>query len=141
MDIEFSFREDGQVDVGYPNGPSIFIDALNHCITSLPHRGEQCIGPSTYWIDCALRGLQKAIESKDRTPFARGNLTELSWIKDEIRARYDYDLGRGPFESVSTDEFRTILSEWRSRILTSATQCTAALPETYRRNPASPHHA
>jgi hypothetical protein len=56
MQVDFSVREDGQIDAELAGDWPVFNEALSDSISSLPPRGEPGRGPSTYWIDVAARG-------------------------------------------------------------------------------------
>lgn len=49
--------------------------------------------------------------------------------------RYDYAEDGEAVDSLPVEEFLDVLGRWRSQIIESASRATAALPETYRRNP------
>jgi len=55
-------REDGQVDAHLPDTWIVFNEVLSDSISSLPPRGGDGVGPSTYWIDKAMRGVELALE-------------------------------------------------------------------------------
>lgn len=135
IDYTFDIHDDGQVFITVPN-LEIMSEALNDAISSLPPRGDATSKPSTYWIDHALSRLDK-----DERHISGGNCTILSLTKrDNIRAEYDYDGGKGRKQEIPRADFRRALMLWRALVISSAQQSTANLPETYRRNPHSHPH-
>jgi hypothetical protein len=137
MEVRFSVRDDGQVDVHLGPEWPIFNVALNDSISSLPPRGWTGNGPSTYWIDHAARGALDAQQRGDNRPFTRGNETLLCLRGDEVLANFDWVEPDEPGETMPLDDFFSLLAEWRSQVAQSASTATAPLPETYRRNPPS----
>jgi hypothetical protein len=139
MQARFSSREDGQIDVDLGPDWSLFNDALNDCVSSLPPRGANGRGPSTYWVDVARIGLARAVESHSDRPFTAGNITLLRLRGGQVEARYDYDDEDVPGQFLAVDEVQQILNDWRKRIEEKAAVSRSRLPETYRRNPATDH--
>ena len=135
MEFHFSEREDGQVEVDLGPDWPLLTEALSDSVSSLPPRGAPGNGPSTYWVDVALRGLAEAQHTGSNYPFAWGNSTLLRVSEGRVEARYDYDEEDVEGEFLETDTLRVLLERWRERIHESATRSTAPLPETYRRNP------
>lgn len=135
VDVDFSEREDGQVDATLGPGWPLFNHALADSVSSLPPRGASGNGPSTYWIDLALERSRQAAEAGDERPFTWGNITELSVRNGEVVARYDYADPDEPGEALPLDEFLDLLNRWRTRVLESARRATLPLPDTSRRNP------
>jgi hypothetical protein len=129
-------RADGQVDVFLPPELGFIEEALNDAISSLPPRGAPGNGPSPYWIDVALVGLEAAGRAgEEARPFAAGNATLWRRIGDEVEARWDFDEDEVPGERIAVDDFRALLTAWRDAVVASAGTSTAPFPETYRRNP------
>ena len=135
MDFEFSVRVDGQVDLQLGPDWPIFNEALPDSISSLPPRGAQGNGPSTYWLDVAEAGVLGAVETGDTRPFTLGNVTLLKFEGDQVVATFDFSDDE-PREPMPVADFLDLLREWRRRIVLSAASASAPLPETYRRNPA-----
>lgn len=135
MDAQFTTREDGQIDVTLGSDWPLLTEALNDCVSSLPPRGATGNGPSTYWVDVAIGGLDRALASGTDRPFTWGNATLLRLNEGRVEARYDYDEDDVPGEFVDADDVRGVLRDWRTRIESSASTSTSPLPETYRRNP------
>ena len=136
MDAQFTTREDGQIDVALGPDWPLFTEALNDCVSSLPPRGAKGNGPSTYWVDVALGGLDRALASGTDQPFTWGNATLLRVTQGRVEARFDFDEDDVPGEFLDVDDVRRVLSDWRTRIQSSASTSTSRLPDTYRRNPA-----
>ncbi|GAA4822901.1 hypothetical protein ACFQ0K_16395 [Nocardioides caeni] len=136
MERLFTVREDGQVDAQLPSAGPLFNEALDDSISSLPPRGARGSGPSTYWVDVALKGLRQAELNNDERPFTYGNITLLRLVGDKVEARYDFadDDEEGDF--VDVGDFVALLEEWGARIREQAAEALQPLPETYRRNPA-----
>jgi hypothetical protein len=135
MDLEFSVRADGQVDLKLGTSWPIFNEALSDSISSLPPRGAEGDGPSTYWIDVAEAGVLRAVETGDTRPFTGGNVTLLKLEGDQVVATFDFSDDE-PRESMPVEDFLDLLREWRRRIVLGAASASGPLPETYRRNPA-----
>jgi hypothetical protein len=135
MDARFSSREDGQVDVDLGLNLTLFTEALNDCVSSLPPRGAKGDGPSTYWVDVARVGLDRAVASGSDRPFTWGNITLLRLKEGRVEARYDFDEDDVPGQFLNVEEVRQVLDAWRARIEANASASTSPLPETYRRNP------
>ena len=135
MDVRFSVREDGQVDVDLGPEWPLFTEALNDCVSSLPPRGARGNGPSTYWADVARLGLDRALASDSDRPFTWGNVTLLRLKGGQVEARLDFEDEEVPGEFLEVQEVQRILDEWRQRIQEAASASTSPLPETYRRNP------
>jgi hypothetical protein len=133
--VTFTTRGDGQVDVDLGPDLRLFGEALNDCVSSLPPRRQPGNGPSVYWIDVALSGLERA-ESDSSQPFTAGNITYLTLNGGRVEARYDFAEPDEPGEFMAVEEFRALLLEWRMRVEQAATDAISPLPETYRRNPA-----
>jgi len=117
-----------------PDWP-LFNEALNDCVSSLPPRGANGVGPSTYWIDVAEEGVIRASQQGVESPFTAGNVTRLRVRSGKVTASLDFAEDE-PEEAMPLADFLAILRAWRVRVLESATASTSALPETYRRNPA-----
>lgn len=137
--VSFSTRDDGQVDAHLGPEWPIFNAALDDSISSLPHRGEACSGPSTYWIDLADHAAREARRTGDSRPFASGNITLLSVRDDTVVASYDYAEDGEPGEALHLDDFLSILARWRHLVEGSASTATNRIPETYRRKPFLAH--
>ncbi len=136
MQVQFTERDDGQVDVDLGPGWELMTEALNDCVSSLPPRGAADSGPSPYWVDVASLGLDRALATSDPKPFTAGNATLLRLKDGRVEARYDFDEDDVAGQFIDVDALRQLLSDWRALILLSASRSTAPLPDTYRRNPA-----
>jgi hypothetical protein len=142
--VQYTFNErpDGIVEVRLGEEWPLFNDALADSVSSLPPRGQKVLGPSTYWIDVALAGLEQALAEDSVRPFTWGNITQLRVRDGMVEARFDFDDEDVPGERMPIEDFREILREWRVLVEVSASQASVPLPETYRRNPTpdfSPH--
>lgn len=135
MEVRFVERDDGQIDAELDSGWSLLAAALNDSVSSLPPRGWKGNGPSTYWVDVALHGLQRAVAAGSDRPFTWGNITLLRLIGGRVEARYDFDEEDVEGQFLEVLAFQEILEGWRRRIAERAATSSAPLPETYRRNP------
>ena len=133
MDVIFSVRDDGQVDAQLPGDWPVFNEALRDSVSSLPPRGAVGNGPSTYWIDRAEQGVQRARRTGDSQPFLWGNATALRVDGGSVLASDEY-LGDLEPEAMPLAEFLALLEEWRRWVVESAMAAVRPLPETYRRN-------
>jgi hypothetical protein len=135
MQLDFLQGDDGQVDIHLGDTWPLFNEALADSVSSLPPRGQSVHGPSTYWVDVALDGVEAALATGSHRPFTWGNSTLLRVRDGMVEARFDYDEENVAGEFMDIVDFRTLLLEWRRRIELSAGKATGPLPETYRRNP------
>jgi hypothetical protein len=139
MEARFAERDDGQVDIDLGPQWTLFTEALNDSVSSLPPRGPKGNGPSTYWVDVARLGLDRALALGSDRPFAGGNSTLLRLNEGKVEARYDFDEEEVPGQFADVDEVQRIFDDWRQRIQASASARTSPLPATYRRNPMPGH--
>jgi len=135
VEVEFCVRKDGRVDAKLVGEWPIFNDALEDSISSVPPIGADGSGASTYWIDVAHRGVQRAREQEREAPFTWGNYTELSLVGETVIARYDYADEEEPADELAMIEFITVLEQWRERVVESARAARSPLPMSGRRNP------
>lgn len=133
VETRFTVRADGQVDAHLEGDWPTFNHALEDSISSLPPRGERGTGPSTYWIDVADRGARRSASTGDERPFTWGNITQLRVKAGRVFASIDIDDPTDEDESLSLEDFLSLLSAWRNRVV--ASNCGETYPETYRRNP------
>jgi hypothetical protein len=135
MHARFTSREDGPVDFALDAEWSLLEEALNDSVSSLPPRGAPGNGPSTYWADVALAGLELSLATCSGRPFTAGNFTLLRLNGGRVEARHEYDAGDVPGQFLDVGDFRQLLNDWRVRTQAKASASTAPLPQTYRRNP------
>jgi hypothetical protein len=138
VDVNFSVRDDLQVDAHLGPGWPVFNDGLGDSISSLPPGEHLGTVRRPNWIDEAVRGAKESHRSGHARPFLWGNTTMLRVVGDTVVARHDYDEDDDPGESLPLDQFFDLLADWRERAQISASSATEALPETYRRNPTRP---
>jgi hypothetical protein len=62
-------------------------------------------------------------------------MTLLRVRSGNVVASYDFSGENEPGEAIPLDEFLALLAQWRRRVIAGALSSTAALPDTYRRNP------
>ncbi len=134
--MEFSVRADGQVDAHLGGDWPLFNEALADSVSSLPPRGEQGPGPSTYWIDVAFEGAVRSSAGGDGRPFTGGNITLLQLTTEGVEARYDFQEDEEPGEVMPLADFLDILTRWRAAVLAARNAAPIDFPQTYRRNPA-----
>jgi hypothetical protein len=122
-EAEFNRRDDGNIDARLGDEWPLFNEALADSISSLPPRGQDQAGPSTYWVDVALQGLENSLRTGTDRPFAAGNVTLLRVRDGMIEARFDFDEAEAG-EFMSVEDFRAIIGEWRGQIVGSASSAT-----------------
>lgn len=130
----FSTSAEGLVELDGP--PGLLLEALRDCLGSRPPRGARQDGPSTYWVDRALRDMELAVAAGSDAPFASGNATYLR-VRDGqmIEARFDVDPeDSDQFGVMGVEELAALLRAWRAAIL-------AVSPEAERRQPPPPPQA
>lgn len=93
-------------------------EALADCISTHPPSGAGQDGPSTYWIDRALRYLESRLEDGGKEPLASGCCTYLQVREGVVEARYEFgveddDLG----DVVPAEELLALLRAWRERVV------------------------
>lgn len=130
----FTRRGDGQIDAKV-EGYDLFNEALADSISSLPPRGAEGCGPSTYWIDVALEGARKSAATGDSRPFTAGNITYLRVDGNNVVAAVDYHEDEEHAERMPIATFTALLTQWRSLVVESQKDAAEVLPATYRRNP------
>ena len=107
-----------------------FTEALNDGVSALSPRGEPP-AVSTYWIDYALEGLARAPGDE----ITGGNTTRIVRTATGVRAVSDYELFDE--ESMTVEDFRSLLTAWRERVVAQIDSGDAARPAQarYQRNP------
>lgn len=116
--MHFSTTTDGLIDASLGPDFPLFDQALADSVSSRPPRGYPQDGPSTYWIDRAEQGALDAASAGDERPFVSGNITILFVSDGNVIANYDYAQEEGEAgESISLDEFLSIMRQWRARVL------------------------
>jgi hypothetical protein len=135
VDIEFLRRDDGQIDVFLGADWVVFNEALSDAVSSLPPTGSMEIGPSTYWIDVASLGAERAAQDGSSAPFAWGNVTYLRVEAGSVIAAYDFDADETEAESMPLTEFLDFLARWRGRVIAAQAHAAGVIPNTGRRNP------
>lgn len=103
--------------------------ALSDSLNSRPPKGARQDGPSTYWIDEALKDLMASIQDGSERPFAAGNITYLRLKNGQVEARLDVD----PEDSDSVDrvaatDFVALLQVWRERMLVESPGADSRVP-------------
>jgi hypothetical protein len=133
--VELGFREEANGELNADLGASWpgFNATLADSISAVPPRGAKESGFSTYWIDRALREVERHRGDSGVVQLQSGNLTSLWILGDKVVARSDYELFDE--EVMPADEFLAVLREWRSAVITAQDTAPAHFAETYRRNP------
>jgi hypothetical protein len=110
-----------------------FNELLADAITPLPPIGSEESSLSTYWIDRAIREVQRRQERDEDGIVQGGNATTLLLHGSNVIAASDYDL----FDDVHMPikDFLTVLIAWRSEVLEVRDAEHPQIPQTYRRNP------
>ena len=90
-----------------------FNQALYDAVSTMPPRGSADTCPSTYWIDCALKGMDQQPQHPAR-PFLEGNATALFTDGKVVRAHSIYDVFSD--EVMSVVDFRDVLRQWRDAV-------------------------
>ncbi len=111
MDVRFSERPDGQIDASLGPDWPVFNEALSDSVSSLPPRGAEGAGLSTYWIDVAADGARRAAEHGVEQPFVAGNVTYLRVVGDRVVAGNDFDPDEAEAQS---SRWPTFLTSWPS---------------------------
>ncbi|MFD6072570.1 YacL family protein [Amycolatopsis lurida] len=133
MEYEFTVDAEGLVAVALSADLPLMGEALQDSIGTHPPVGAAKGGPSTYWIDEALKGLRARIEDDSDEPFASGNMTYLRAGHGVVEARYDYAPDDDQLvDAVPVDEFVDLLGAWRRRVL-------AESPTADQHKPPPPH--
>lgn len=92
--------------------------ALGDCIGTCPQRGGSQDGPSTYWIDRALKYLQYRLEDGGKEPLASGNATYLQVRDGMVEAHYEFGIeDDDPFDAVPGEDLVELLKAWRAKVL------------------------
>lgn len=91
MEVRSAERDDGQVDIDVGPQRTLLTAALNDSISSPPQHGATGNGRSSYWVNVARLGLDRALASGSDRPFTSGNITLLRLKGGRVEARYDFD--------------------------------------------------
>lgn len=110
-----------------------FNELLADAITPLPPIGSDETSLSTYWMDRAIREVQRMRENHEDGPVQSGNTTTLLLSGSRVIATSIYDLFDD--EAMSVDAFLDILRKWRAEVIVVRDREHPRVPETYRRNP------
>jgi len=129
-------RDDGTIDARLDDWWATFNEALADAVTSLPPRGSTERRLSTYWIDDVLRRVEDFKQSRGGGVVASGNAYSISVSlpDDDATARFDYG-DADTHESMTIEEFVTVLSGWRMAVIDARRVEQREVTETYRRNP------
>jgi hypothetical protein len=129
LEYEFTVDGDDLVAVVLSDNLALMNEALEDSIGTHPPVGAPQHGPTTYWIDEALRDLRARIEDNSREPFASGNLTYLQLTHGAVQARYDFDAEEDEvFDAVPASEFLDLLVAWRRRVLAESPSADQRIP-------------
>lgn len=117
MNLTFSVRTDGIIDVSLGDEWRLFNQALEDSVSSRAPRGAHRPGLSTYWIDRTEAAVQAAAAEGSTDPFASGNVTFLRLNGDAVVAAFDFDPEGGDVEEIPLEDFLALLKEWRKRVI------------------------
>jgi hypothetical protein len=117
VDLHFSDRADGIIEVSL--GPEFgqFNMALTDAVSSRAPRGARYSGLSTHWIDRTEAAARRAAENDDATPFASGNATHLRLDGTAVVAGWEFDPDERDAQSIPLADFLGVLSAWRQRVI------------------------
>jgi hypothetical protein len=139
VEYDFERTSDGLVKVVLKDDLPLLRHALEDSIDSRPPRGAPQDGPSTYWIDNALRDLRARQADASTEPFASGNVTYLYARGESVEARYDFDSpDSNSVDRVAVSEFIALLTEWRQRVLAESPDADRRVPPSRAARPMPP---
>ena len=139
MRYEFKRRADGFVEVTLCEGLSLLQHALEDSLGTRPPRGAPQDGPSTYWLDDAMRRLRERLESGGLEPFASGNITYLQLRGDCVEARLDVDpVDSDIVDRVQAADFLKFLRHWRAVVLEASPAAAGRVPPPRTARPMPP---
>jgi hypothetical protein len=133
VDLTFFRSPDGAVYAKLGPDQQGFNELLSDAITPLPPVGSAEASLSTYWIDRAIREVQRMQEDREDGPVQGGNATTLLLDGSRVIATSDYELFDD--EEMSVDAFLDILRKWRAEVMVVRDRDQPPIPATYRRNP------
>ncbi len=139
MEYTFVQSPEGLIDVVVDGDAPILAHAMADSLGTRPPRGAAQDGPSTYWIDQALRQLRARLEDLNESPLASGNVTYLTLKDGAVEVRYDYD----PPDSEYVDrdqpsELIELLEAWRRTVIELDPQAARRLPPPPKARPMPP---
>lgn len=129
MRYRFEVTTESLVNLVLWEDAPVLARALEDSVGSRPPRGAQQDGPSTYWIDLALRGVRARFSDHSNELFAAGNATYLRVSGGWVEARYDVDsLDEGPFDRIQVDEFIDMMEAWRVAVVEVSPNAPTRVP-------------
>lgn len=139
MQYQFVTTAEGFVDVILGDEMPLMRHALEDSLGTRPPRGARQDGPSTYWLDDALRLLRERMRDKGSQPFASGNVTYFQLKNGQVEARYDFDPEESDsVEAVPVSEFLDLLQEWRRHVLDASPDADRRVPPPRAARPMPP---
>jgi hypothetical protein len=114
-------------------------EALKDSLRTSPPPGAPQDGPSTYWLDRAIRYLLERMEDGGSEPIAEGNVTYLQLRDGKVDARYVFDPEDSEtVDAIPADEFLTLLQTWRKRVLDESPSADQHQPPPRQARPMPP---
>jgi hypothetical protein len=111
VQVRFTRRDDGVIDLDLGPEWRAFTEALLDAVTTRAPRGSDGVNPSTYWIDQTLSALNTA---QDKAVIASGNATDLLVEGTQVVAHAQYDTFDD--QRMPKEHFVTILTRWRAEV-------------------------
>ena len=112
MEVRFTRRTDGVVDVHLTDDWRPLEDTLQDAVTTRAPAGGDEVNPSTFWIDRTLTAIELEL---NHTIVASGNATDLVLHGDELVAHSHYEMFDD--QHVARRELVELLKRWRAVVL------------------------
>lgn len=117
MRFKFAATPVGFVEVAQSEDMPLFVRVLNDCIGSRAPRGA-APGPSTYWIDEALKEFRPHLGVSESSALFSGNASYLELVDGLVEARYDYDPPDSDIvERLPLEDLVDMLDAWRAEVV------------------------
>ncbi len=128
--VEYTFivKDRNSVELVLADDLPLLQEALRDSISTHPPQGAAQDGPSTYWIDRALRYLQCRLEDGGKEELASGNTTYLQVRNGLVEARFEFALEDDDFDAVPGEELLELLTAWRDRVLLESATADKRVP-------------
>lgn len=139
MRYQFHRTDDGSVGLTLNDDLPVLLDAVEDSLGTRPPRGAPQDGPSTYWLDEAIKHLRERMESGSPEPFASGNATYLQLRGGQAEARYDFDpIDSDIVDTVDAADLLGLLIEWRQLVLDASPGAARNMPPPRPARPMPP---